>query len=320
MDLSAWRTMGIPEAFAARQLRIVRAYEAMGVTPSCTCTPYLAGNRPAAGEHLAWSESSAVTFANSVLGARTNREGGPSALAAALCGRTPEYGLHLDGPRAPQVLVRVEAPVASAADWGALGAAIGRAAPGLVPLIEGAAPAGEEPLMALSAALPTFGGTAIFHVAGATPEAGRFARPAAEVAVGNRELDDVRGALDDGADEVDLVFVGCPHATLGTVRQVARLLRGRKVRTTLWVAVSRAVREQAEREGLVEAIAASGGLVVADTCFVVAPLAGRFRSAVTDSAKGCYYARGPNAMRVRLAAIEECVEIGIRGFGIREGS
>jgi len=313
MDLRAWREMGVPADFAERQLRVVAAYGRMGVTISCTCTPYLAGHRPGPGEHLAWSESSAVTFANSALGARTNREGGPSALAAALCGRTPEYGLHLDGPRAPEVTVRVETPLASAADWGALGAAIGRLAPARVPWIEPAAAPAEEQLMALSAALPTFGGTPLFHVAGVTPEAERFARPVDGVAVGRRELEQAYAALDDGAREVDLVFLGCPHASLRTVRRVAERLRGRRVRVALWVAVARAVREQAEREGLVEAIGAAGGLVVADTCFVVAPLRGRFRSAVTDSAKGCYYARGPNAMQVRLASLEQCVDVALGG-------
>ena len=319
MDLQAWRAMGIPREFAERQLRIVRAYERMGVVPSCTCTPYFAGNRPAPGDHVAWSESSAVTFANAVLGARTNREGGPSALAAALCGRTPDYGLHQDGPRAPQVLVRVEAPLPSAAHWGALGAVLGRLAPGRVPLLElpggSAGDAGgppEEHLMALSAALPTFGGPSIFHVAGVTPEAGRYPRPADGTAVGPREIAEAFASLDDGA-EPELVFVGCPHASLPTLRRVAGLLRGRPVRRTLWVATSRAVREQAAREGLVASIEASGGLVVADTCFVVAPLAGRFRAAVTDSAKGCFYARGPNGMKIRLAPLEDCVEAAVGG-------
>jgi predicted aconitase len=313
MDLRAWREMGVPADFAERQLRVVAAYQRMGATLTCTCTPYLSGLRPAAGEHLAWSESSAVTFANSVLGARTNREGGPSALAAALCGRTPAYGLHLDGPRAPAVTVRVEAPLGSAADWGALGAAIGRRAPGLVPRIEAPEPPGEESLMALAAALPTFGGAPLFHLAGTTPEAERYPRPADELALGRRELDEAYAALDDGAAEPDLVFLGCPHATLATLRRVARRLEGRRVRTTLWVATSRAVREQAEREGLAATIAAAGGLLVADTCFVVAPLRGRFARAWTDSAKGCFYARGPNAMRVRLAALDECLDAALGG-------
>jgi predicted aconitase len=313
MDLRAWGEMGIPPDFAERQLRIVAAYRRLGVDASCTCTPYLAGNRPGPGEHLAWAESSAATFANAVLGARTNREGGPSALAAALVGRTPEYGLHLDGPRAPQVVVRVETPLGSAADFGALGAALGRLAGTRVALLEGLASPAEEGLMALSAALPTFGGASIFHVAGATPEAERWPPPRDGFAVGPREMAAARESLDDGEREVDLVFVGCPHATPGTLRRAAELLAGRAVRRTFWAATSRAVREEAEREGVVAALERCGARVIADTCLVVAPLRGRFRSVLTDSAKGCWYARGPNAMRVRLAPLERCVEIAVGG-------
>ncbi len=311
MDLRDWRAHGIPEEFAERQARIVAAYERMGVVASCTCTPYLAGNLPAPGEHVAWSESSAVTFANAVLGARTKREGGPSALAAALTGVTPMYGLHLDGPRAPTVTIRVETPIASTAEFGALGAAVAAAAPGRVPLIEGLRDLRVEGLKALAAALPTFGGPPIFHVAGRTPEADRYPRPAGGVAIGRREIDEAAAALDDGAGEVDLVCIGCPHATLDEIRRVAALLGGRRVAAALWIATSRPVRETAARAGLVEAIERSGGTVVADTCFVVAPLEGRFRSVVTDSAKGCWYARGPNRMLVHLRDVEGCVEAAI---------
>src|SRR5207237_3378911 len=108
-DLRQWRELGIPAEFAGKQERIARAYESMGVRPSFTCTPYLVGARPAFGEHIAWAESSAVCFANSVLGARTNREGGPAALAAAIVGATPEYGLHTEGGREPTVIVTVRA-------------------------------------------------------------------------------------------------------------------------------------------------------------------------------------------------------------------
>jgi len=99
MDLEEWREMGIPEDFAEKQLRVIEAYRRLGVEPTLTCTPYLAGNMPEFGDHVAWSESSAVIYINSVIGARTNREGGPSALAAAITGRTPLYGLHLDDAR-----------------------------------------------------------------------------------------------------------------------------------------------------------------------------------------------------------------------------
>src|SRR5947209_15426826 len=106
-DLAQWQALGIPPEFAEKQARIARAYETMAVRPSFSCTPYLLGARPAFGEHVAWAESSAVCFANSVLGARTNREGGPAALAAAIVGATPEYGLHTDGGREPTVIVKV---------------------------------------------------------------------------------------------------------------------------------------------------------------------------------------------------------------------
>jgi predicted aconitase len=101
MDMENWRLLGISAEFAAKQSQVIEVFTLMGITPTCTCTPYLAGNLPKYGEHLAWSESSAVCYANAVIGARTNREGGPSALAAALTGRTPEYGLHLDNKRIP---------------------------------------------------------------------------------------------------------------------------------------------------------------------------------------------------------------------------
>ena len=125
MDSEQWKEVGVPEAFAKKQLEVLSAYRSMGITMSCTCTPYLVGMRPKQGEHVAWSESSAVCFANSVLGARTNREGGPSALAAAICGCTPNYGLHLDENRIAKLLVKVEAKLSGMSDYGALGAYVG---------------------------------------------------------------------------------------------------------------------------------------------------------------------------------------------------
>ena len=125
MDVENWPVLGIPAGFAADQQRVLDAFARMGVQVTCTCTPYLSGNTPGFGEHIAWAESSAVCYANSVLGARTNREGGPSALAAALTGRTPAYGYHLDGNRAPAVSVEVRAEVQGTHAFGALGRAIG---------------------------------------------------------------------------------------------------------------------------------------------------------------------------------------------------
>jgi predicted aconitase len=118
MDLENWQQLGISPEFAEKQNLVIDAFKRMGILISCTCTPYLIGNLPLYGEHVAWSESSAVTFANSVLGARTNREGGPSALAAAFVGKTPCYGLHLDENRVPDVQVQVNAELVKLSDWG----------------------------------------------------------------------------------------------------------------------------------------------------------------------------------------------------------
>ncbi|HSJ53413.1 MAG TPA: aconitase X, partial [Anaerolineae bacterium] len=121
MDVENWPALGIRPEFAERQVQVIDAFARMGIEPTCTCAPYLVGNLPGPGEHIAWAESSAVCYANSVLGARTNREGGPSALAAALTGRTPEYGCHLDENRSPGLTVQVEARLQGSSDFGALG-------------------------------------------------------------------------------------------------------------------------------------------------------------------------------------------------------
>src|SRR4030066_1971334 len=107
MDIENWRNLGIPPDFAEKQLIVLEAFSRMGVITTCSCTPYLTGNLPKFGEHIAWSESSAVCYANSVIGARTNREGGPSALASALTGLTPEYGFHLSENRLPTLSIQV---------------------------------------------------------------------------------------------------------------------------------------------------------------------------------------------------------------------
>ncbi len=125
VDLDRGPELGFPTEFTEKQLLIVEAYRKMGISTTCTCTPYLVGNVPLLGSHVAWSESSAVCYANSVLGARTNREGGPGALSAAICGRTPNYGYHLDQGRVPNLLVDVETPL-KGADYGALGYLVGK--------------------------------------------------------------------------------------------------------------------------------------------------------------------------------------------------
>ena len=188
MDLTNWKLQGINSRFASKQLEVIDAYRRLGLEISCTCTPYLAGNEPGFREHIAWGESSAVVYANSVLGARTNREGGPSALAASLTGRTPLYGYHLDENRVATLMVDVGVPLNTPEDFAAMGYSIGKVSKNGVPYFGGVREAGVEESKELSAALASSGGVAMFHIAGVTPEAGAPPSGIEVISFGMRDL------------------------------------------------------------------------------------------------------------------------------------
>jgi predicted aconitase len=312
MDLENWRLLGIPADFAEKQFRVIDAFNRMGVTPTCTCTPYLAGNEPSVGESIAWAESSAVCYANSVIGARTNREGGPSALAAALTGRTAEYGMHLSENRRPGITVEVQAHPSGTADFGALGKAIGERVETLggkpIPWITGVESASIEELKSICASLATYGGLAMFHMQGITPEAGDYPPHADQTTVTEDDLQAARRSLTDAAGDADFVSLGCPHLTLEEVARIAKLLRGKRVTKEFWITTSRAVKVVSDRQGYTESIEASGAKFAVDTCCVVAPIRGRFRILATDSAKACYYARAKNQFQTRLMDFDRVVE------------
>jgi len=314
MDLVAWRELGFDEEFARRQVAVIEAYVALGVEPAATCAPYLIGGVPERGQHLAWAESSAVSYANSILGARTNREGGPSALAAAIAGRTARYGLHLDEGRRATAVVEVGCPLRSEADLGALGFLVGRKVGNGVPLLRGVRHEGLA-LRSLGAAMAASGAVALYHVEGVTPEA----KDGVALAAGARELavDDLTPAyhaLNGPAEQIDLVSMGCPHASLAEIEAVAGFLDGRRLAAALWITTSRVTRQAAEQAGLVARIEAAGGRVVADTCMVVAPVAGLgFRSMATNSAKMAFYAPSHSGLSVRFGPAEQCLEAALAG-------
>lgn len=323
MDMVDWRAQGFTPDFADKQRQVVAAFARMGVgegNPVPTCTPYLIGNHPALGAHVAWAESSAVTFTNSVLGARTNREGGPGAIAAALAGRTGAYGLHLDANRRATLRVEVTAHPDTISEFSALGAWIGARASNAVPFFTGLRlepgdPLGEEKLKALGAAMAATGAVALFHVEGVTPEA-----QSASVSVPNAEtlvVDDlVPGyrALSDAVEHIDLVWIGCPHASLAEIRRVAEHLQGRHLRLPLWVTCARPVRDLAAAQGLLETIEAAGGRVFADACMAIAPVRDLgFHAVATPSAKGAYYLRNLAHVDAWFGSLDACLEIGCTG-------
>ncbi len=309
MDLQHPEVLGIDGDFVDKQRAVVEAFVKMGILPTMTCTPYYVGNRPAFGDHVAWGESSAVAFANSVLGARTNREGGPSALAAALTGRTPAYGMHLDGPREAAVAVRVERPPTGTFEFSVLGMAIGHRVGNRLSAVRGVAHATEDELKSYGAAIATYGGVPLFHIEGVTPNP--VGDPEEEIVMSAAEVDEAVAAARDEAP-IDFVAVGCPHLSMDEVRQVADLLEGRKVTKEFWVCVAREVQEKAREKGYVQTIEAAGAKLAPDTCMVVAPLKGRFRAMASDSSKACYYGRGRHDFQVHVMSLEDCVREAVR--------
>lgn len=295
VDLDQWKSLGFPEEFTRKQLLIVEAYRKMGISTTCTCTPYLVGNVPPVGSHIAWSESSAVCYANSVLGARTNREGGPGALSAAICGRTPNYGYHLDQGRVPNLLVDVETPLAGS-DYGALGYLVGKAVGNGVPYFKLQDKQQIKPqvnqLKALGAALASSGAVALYHMENTTPEYREVLAHIGnleKLTITRNDLDNTREKLST-AQKPDLVCLGCPHASLEEIKEVALKLDGKKLANQLWVCTSISVKAASNRMGYTEMIEKAGGHVVCDTCMVVAPIEDMgFKVIGVDSAKAANY-------------------------------
>jgi predicted aconitase len=316
MDTENWQSLGISSEFAVKQQRVIDAFACMGVITTCTCTPYLVGNVPHFGEHIAWAESSAVCYANAVLGARTNREGGPSALAASLTGVTPEYGYHRDEQRVPDVGVQVEASLSENDEFGALGNAIGeklRAGGKTVPYVTGVSSASLENLKSFCASLATYGGMALFHMPGITPEASALQPPAEYISLAPADIAAAHRSMYDAiSEDVDFISLGCPHLSLAEVTRIAKLLEGRRVTKEFWITTARPIKLMADRLGYTEVIEAAGAKFAADTCCVVAPIKGRFKVMVTDSAKACYYASAKNGFKTVLKPFDQVVEEALR--------
>jgi len=314
MDLENWKQLGIAPDFAEKQNLVIDAFQRMGILVSCTCTPYLIGNLPTYGEHLAWSESSAVTFANSVLGARTNREGGPSALAAAFVGKTPCYGLHLDENRVPDVHVQVKAELKKLSDWGALGYAIGKKAENKIPYITGIKSAELDELKSFCASTVTYGTKPLFYIKGITPGNEAQTQPSNTVTIEEADLKNAYDNINDQVSEIDFVCVGCPHCSIKEIKEIADLIKGKKVKdgVELWVATSRTAKQLADKRGYTATIEAAGGKFACDTCMAVAPLKGRFKALATTSAKGCFYSR-QNLMKTKMGSMSECVNAAVSG-------
>jgi predicted aconitase len=310
MDLDNWEELGFPKEFAEKQQQIMEAFRKMGIVISATCTPYLAGNLPRYHEHIAWSESSAVSFANSVIGARTNREGGPSALAAALCGVTPNYGLHLDENRMPDVVIELNDDVnlSSLSDFGALGYCVGKQIKNKIPYYKGIKIANTNHLKSLGAAMAASGAVALYYVQDMTPEANQMQLDNLEtIHIDTKDIEETYSKLTTGS-EPDIVIIGCPHTSLYEFELIAKQVEGKELKKPLWVCTSRAVKQTADEMGFTDLIESAGGKVVTDTCMVVAPIEEMgYKTTGVNSGKAANYLPGFCKQNVVFNTIEKLI-------------
>ena len=316
---------------------LMDGYVALGCEPTWTCAPYQGEQRPAFGDHVAWAESNAIVFANSVLGARTHRYGDFIDIAAAITGRVPAAGLHLNEQRFARRVFDVSGLPAGLLDtdaaYACIGFVVGKRTGSEVPAIVGLpADATEDRLKALGAAAASSGSLALFHAVGRTPEA-----PSLEAACGGSPPSErttinaaaLRAARDqlsasaaDGA-ALATVSLGTPHYSIDEVARLHSVLGGRRVHNSvsLYVSTSRAVLHEAMLRGLADELEQSGVTFVTDTCTYITPIVQDTNGlAMTDSAKWAYYAPGNIGVRAIFGTLHECVSSAIAGRVVRDGA
>jgi predicted aconitase len=330
IDPYAWKDFGIPEEIADEQTKLNKAFSDMGAFLCDTCTPYLVGHVPRMREHVAWNESSAIVFANSVLGARTNREGGPSALAAALTGRVPEYGYHLAQNRHGDLKIHVTARLEQQHHYGTLGFFAGKIAGDKIPVFTGMPGSiSWDELKLLGAAAATSGSITLYHIVGITPEAPTEAAAFGEkkpeecptVEFGENELRETEESLSySKTKEVSLVAFGCPHASITEIREIARLLSDKKLNSgvELWVSTSSIVKAYADMMGYTGIIEASGAKVTCHIC-PLTPYEGFLkdlghRTIATNSPKLATYVDQGQDVSPYYGSMERCIKAAFSGI------
>ncbi len=309
-DLDNWDKFGFPEEFSIKQNQIVDAYGKLGITKTCTCTPYLVGNVPRFRDHISWSESSAVAFVNSVIGARTNREGGPGALAAAIVGKTPLYGFHLQENRTADWIIDVETEL-SGADFGALGYIVGQNVGGDVPYFTLRNTPNNNDLKTLGAALASSGSVALYHIENVTPEydVADKSEASENITITKEDILQTREKLTTTDKEADLICLGCPHASLEEIKKVADIVKGKTIKNKLWICTSINVKASADRMGYTKTIENAGGNIVCDTCMVVAPIEDMgFEVIGVNSAKAANYVPSMCGLDVVYNDVENLIQ------------
>jgi predicted aconitase len=332
LDEYHWQEWAVPPDWAHKAQRQMMAYQSMGAVPTWTCAPYQTDMKPTFGQQIAWGESNAIVFANSVIGARTERYPDLFDVCCAITGRAPAIGLHLTENRAGQVLLRlVDVPLAvqeSEEFYPVLGHLLGKAARDRVPVIDGlAASPDEDRLKALGAASASSGAVALFHIVGLTPEAptldaafqGR--KPIETIEVTMDVLREARKELTHAEGEaLDLVVLGSPHFSLAEFKRLAPLVEGKRKhpKVKFLVTSSRAMTMLAKQAGFLEPLEAFGGQLTVDTCILATPMLPlEIKYLMTNSAKFAYYSPGLLNKQITFGSLADCVRSAIEGRVVR---
>lgn len=335
LDLQNWKNFGVDEDFAAKAIRQGKAYTDMGCIPTWSCAPYQGYLTPRFGQQIAWGESNAICYANSVLGARTNRYGDYIDICAAITGRVPKCGLHLKENRKGQVLLRLididQAIMKSNAFYAVLGHLLGNVAEDKIPVIEGLAPeATSDQLKALCAAAASSGAVALFHAIGVTPEANTLeeafqgGEPEKVIEITLDDLLKARADLSTAkeADKLDLVVLGCPHFSFDEFRQLAELIqtetsKGNKLHKDVKFVIVSCQTSYAllQRSEFFDVITGFGAQITLDTCVFHTPMVSADTKVImTNSGKCAYYTPGELGTGVAFGNMAECVQSAVKGY------
>ena len=337
LDLQNWRRLGVPEDFAAKATRLAKAYTDMGCVPTWTCAPYQGYLTPRFGQQIAWGESNAVVYANSVLGARTNRYGDFMDICAAITGRVPKAGLHLKENRKGQLLLQlVDVPPKLQEDesfYVALGHLMGNLVQDRIPVIEGLPiRATDDQLKALGAAAASSGAVALFHAIGVTPEANTldeaFQGGSAEHVI-EIQPSGLKAAWEDlstaaEGEKLDVVILGCPHFSFAEFRQLAQAIEdgsghSRYPTCKVLVLTSQTSYGLLQRSDLTDRLTGFGVEIVLDTCMFHSPIIEpETKVIMTNSGKCAYYAPGHLGVQVAFGNLRDCIRSAINGVVCRE--
>ncbi|WP_134680338.1 aconitase X [Paracoccus ravus] len=320
VDREHWQDQGVPALFGNQASRLADAYTRMGCQPSFTCAPYLLSDRPQLTESIAWAESNAVIYANSVLGARSPKHPDFLDLCMAVTGRAPLAGVYLDEGRKAGLIVNFDLPEGTDDSvWPLIGYLAGLKSPDRIPLLCGLAPAqpSKDDLKALCAAFGTTSAAPMLHIEAVTPEAEGAAAPGTpRLTITRVDLAEGWALLNQGPDQVDLIAIGSPHASLAEFCALAKALAGRKTRIPVIVTAGREIIAQARAEGCLDPLAASGVQILPDLCWcsitepVFPPEA---RVVMTNSGKYAHYGPGLSGRDMRFGSLADCVTAAMTG-------